>query len=496
MEDMISLIWRRLPLILTISVLGVLISFYMIVSSPRTYQASAVIQLDMPAAIDQGSDSSLPASRRVQLIEQRLMARANLRDVVERLGLFADTPELSESDKLQALRSSTRIESISAPGVSVDSRMSLAAIIITSQAGTARTAAAIANDFADSVVNRDRDNRKARIEESYEFLAGEERRLNEQLAAYERQIVEYSARNEDSLPTSQEFVQSELGQLNELESAADRDIMALQRERLALEAGNLAAMGTRSSSSLVQQVRAAEIELAQARRTLAPEHPEIARLEANLERLNSGVEISAPDVTLRQLELIDTQLEELNQEKIALDARRKEIALARARIPQVARELDAMNRQLRRLQDRYAEISRQIAQVETQQLLMNNDQAERFLLLEEAVPPENPVLSDRKKKAVMGAGASGALALLAAFVLELMKPALRRERQFARATGTRPIISLPYRPTPAEVTARRYRHVYVVAVLVLGAFVALWLIGRVPGLPSPGVVATPTERLG
>ena len=100
------MIWRRLPLVLTIGLLGVLISFYLIVSSPRIYEASAVIQLDMPAAIDPASDSSLPASRRVQLIEQRLMARQNLRDMIKRLKLFADTPGLSESQQLTALRRS------------------------------------------------------------------------------------------------------------------------------------------------------------------------------------------------------------------------------------------------------------------------------------------------------------------------------------------------------------------------------------------------------
>lgn len=195
------MIWRRLPLVLTIGLLGVLISFYLIVSSPRIYEASAVIQLDMPAAIDPASDSSLPASRRVQLIEQRLMARQNLRDMIKRLKLFADTPGLSESQQLTALRSSTRIDSITAPGVSVDSRLSLAAIIITSRAETPATAAAIANDFADSLVNRDRDNRQARIKETRDFLTAEEVRLNDTLAVQDRKVVEFSARNEDSLPT-------------------------------------------------------------------------------------------------------------------------------------------------------------------------------------------------------------------------------------------------------------------------------------------------------
>ncbi|UFS64346.1 Wzz/FepE/Etk N-terminal domain-containing protein [Paracoccus denitrificans] len=494
MQDLISMIWRRLPLVLTIMVLGVLISFYLIISSPRIYQASAVIQLDMPAAIDQGSDSSLPASRRVQLIEQRLMARANLREVIQRLGLFADT-QLSETEKLGALRSSTRIESITAPGVSVESRMSLAAIVITAQAETPATAAAIANDFADSVVNRDRENRQLRMLESQEYLRNEERRLNEQLSEQERQAVEFSARNEDSLPSSQEFLQTELAQLTEMETALDRDIMTLQRERLSLEAGGLATE-TRPSASLVQQIRSAEVELAQARRTLSPDHPEIKRLEGTLERLNSGVASGGSDVIRRQAELIDAQLAKLNEQKAGIIIRRTEIDHARARAPEVSRELEAMTRQQRRLQDRYNEISRQLAQVETQQMLMENDQAERFVLLERALPPEYPAMSNRKKSAVMGAGASMGLALAVAFVLELLNPVLRRGDQFTRVTGTRPVVSLPYRLTAADLRKRRLRNIYMILLLVLGIFIALWLIGQIPGLPSPGVVSMPTDGMG
>lgn len=488
------MIWRRLPLVLTIIVLGVLTSFYLIVSSPRIYQASAVIQIDMPAAIDQGADSSLPASRRVQLIEQRLMARTNLREVVERLGLFAGSP-LSETEKLAALRSSTRIESIAAPGVSVDSRMSLAAIIITAQAETPATAAAIANDFANSVVNRDRENRQARILESQDYLRSEERRLNEQLSEQERKLVEFSARNEDSLPSSQEFLQTELARLAEMETTLDRDIMTLQRERLSLEAGGMAAE-TRPSASLVQQIRSAEIELAQARRTLSPDHPEIARLEQTLARLNSGAGSGGSDVIRRQAELIEGQLASLSEQKAAIELRRTEIDGARARAPEVSRELETMNRQERRLQDRYNEISRQLAQVETQQMLMQNDQTERFVLLERALPPEYPAMSNRKKSAVMGVGGSMALALAVAFVLELLNPVLRRTEQFARATGTRPVVSLPYRLSAGDLRRRRLRVLYMVLVVVLGILVALWLIGRIPGLPSPAVVSMPTDGMG
>lgn len=488
------MLWRRLPLGLTIIVLGILASFYMIISSPRIYESSSVIQVDTPAAVEQGSDSSMPASRRVQLIEQRLMARSNIREVIKELGLFKDAPGMSETDKITAVRSSTRIDSVQAPGVSAESGMSLAAIIITSRAETAETAAEIANYFTNSLVNRDRENRKARIVEAREYLMGEEARLNESLARQDRRLAEFSTRNEDALPSSQEYLQTELATMNTTETALDREIMALQRSRLALEAG-ITTADTRPSATVVQQIRTAEVELAQARRTLAPDHPEIKRLEDQLTRLNTGGPGSS-DIVQRQGELYDTQLQQFDRQRDEIKDRRLEIERARASAPQVARDLEAMMREQRRLQDRYAEISRQLAQVETQQMLMDNDQTERFVILERALPPEFPALSNRKKSAALGAFASIGLAFAAAFTLEFMNPVLRRSSQFTKATGTRPVITLPYRKTARDLRRRRWSFAYIAVLLIFGVFVALWLLGKIPGLPSPGVVATPTDGLG
>ena len=155
-----------------------------------------------------------------------------------------------------------------------------------------------------------------------------------------------------------------------------------------------------------------------------------------------------------------------------------------------------MQRDQRRLQDRYNEISRQLAQVETQQALMDNDQTERFVLLERALPPEYAAFSNRKKSAVLGVGVSVTLAMAVAVILELLNPVLRRTTQFAKVTGTRPVISLPYRLSAADLRARRNSRIYLTVLMVVGAFIALWLIGFIPGLPSPGVVAMPTDGMG
>ncbi|MTH77826.1 GumC family protein [Paracoccus aestuariivivens] len=488
------MIRRRLPLMLTIMVTGILISLYLIISSPRVYESSALIQIDTSAAVDPSSDASLPAVRRVQLIEQRLMASSNILKVIDELELFRDAPELSEQEKITALRTNTRIESITNPGVPSESRMSLSAIVITSRAETPDTAAAIANYFTNSVVNRDRENRLSRITEGKEYLTNEERRLTDALSRQDREIAAFSSQNEDALPTAQESLSTELTQLNDAENTLDREIMALQRDQLTLIAGGTTA-AERSASTLVQQIRNAEVELAQARRTLAPDHPEIKRLENNLRRLNAGDE-AVSEIVRRQLELNEAQLANLNSQKATMDQRRTAIERARAKSPQVAERLEAMIREQSRLQDRYNEISRQLAQVETQQLLMDNDQTERFIVLERAMPPEFPAFSNRKKRAAMGAIGSIGFALALAFVLELKNPILRTSEQFARLTGTRPVISVPYKKSRRDILKYRLRVVYMGVLMFGGVFIALWLIGVIPGLPSPGTVPTTTQGLG
>ncbi len=483
------MIWRRLPLIATIIVLGILISIYLIVSAPRVYESTAVIQVDTPATIVPGSDAALPATRRVQLIEQVLTARANMLEVIDRLELFKDLPELSETEKIGALRSSILIESVAASG-NPGAPASLAAIVITAQAETPALAAAIANDFANSVVNRDRENRERRIQEAQSFLTTEEQRLTRELSRHDREIAEFSSRHKDALPEAQESLRSELAQLDESGATLDRSIMALQRDQLSLVAG-----GTDRQGSLVQQIRSAEVDLAQTRRALPVGHPEIARLEDNLRRLKAGGEGSA-DVMSRQATLLETQLQELRRQQLSIATRRNQIEKAQADSPQVARDLESMMREQVRLQDQYGEISRQLALIETQSLLLDNDQSERFIILERAVPPEYAAMSNRKKRAMMGAIGSFGLAFAAAFLLEMMNPVLRRADQFARVTGARPVVSLRYRRSRREILGRRIGMAYVILILIMGALGALAIMGKIPGLTAPEVAAAPEDGLG
>lgn len=487
-EDLILMLKRRLAIVVTVLALGLLVALYLAVTSPRVYEAVAVIQVDAPALVDTGSDAGVPAARRVQLIEQSLMSRSNMLEMIERHKLYETLP-LTVNEKVALLRSSARIESVAASGRDGGGGASapLSAIIISVGAETAHGAAGLANDFADSIINMDEVSRQARIEETRDFLTAEEARELTELDNHDRLIANYVAENEDSLPTSQEFIRSEMNQLREQEATLDRDIMGLDREKLALQIEEPVAEG-RPAGSLAQQLRSAELELAQARRTFAEGHPEIARLEASTLRLAQGGVSETARIVDEQVALIDSQLVQLRQQKADISQRQTEIEHARNRVPDVTREYGALIRDQQRLRDRYAEISRRLAEVEMMQMLLENNQTERFVVLERAVPPEYPVLSGRKKSAIMGGFAAIMVAIGIAFVTELLNPVLRTARQFEKATGTRPVIDLRYMPDDEDADTAWRRRIYISVVLFWTLVAAVWLIGYLPGIPSPGVV--------
>lgn len=482
LADLASMIRRRWPLILGIMIPGFLMSLYLAVSSPQVYESSAVIQISAPAISASAQPNGLPASRRVQLIEQWLMVRRNLLEVIARHGLFADTPQLSENEKIDLLRRSARIESVMAPGQRDDVGGQLAAIVITAQASNAATAAALANDFADNVLNHDRSDRQARLAEARAFLEDEETRLRSELASQDRAIADFSALNEGALPASQEFQQAELSRIAGAEALLERDIMALDRERLAIEAGR---SGDGQSQSLIQQLRNAENELAQARLSLGPNHPEIQRLQAEIATLSKGGSTDLAPAVQRQLDLISSQLAQMQAQSADLDRRRQQIEMDRQRMPQVGRELDGMLRDQQRMQDRYADASRRLAAVETEQALFDNNQTEQLVLLEPAIAAEYPALSKRRKTAVLGLFSSIALALGAAVALEIARPVLRSPGQFFRGTGIEPLIVLPYRARSGNGVAGGWRLALLIAMILAGAVGAAWIMGMLPGVPSP-----------
>ena len=103
----LALFWRRFALFmlvfLTIAAAGITIAYIL----PSIYRAQATILVTPPPTNTiQGTLTTLPAQE-LESIRKKMMTRENLRDIADRMRVFEDRPELSTSDQIREMASST-----------------------------------------------------------------------------------------------------------------------------------------------------------------------------------------------------------------------------------------------------------------------------------------------------------------------------------------------------------------------------------------------------
>ena len=476
LRELISMLVRRAPLIAAVLVAGIVATLTYATSLPRTYQAIEVIQLQpsaMQGVATGGQLSDAPA--RLRLIEQRVMTRQNVIDMIARHHLFDDAPEMSEGDRIARFRQDVRIDlipSAGAPGADAG----VSALMVTANAGTGATAAAVANDIADQIVEGNRNVVVQRLADLVAALNVEDQRLLAQTAAL-REEVEALRRDEgEALPENLEVLQTEMTTLQVQRVDTTRSIQTLERERLTLEVSGGSTEGGNATVSLSEQIGRLRVDLAQARRRLSNTHPEVLRLEAQIEELQrGGVSNLSPGVQ-RQVALIDDQLSTMEDERTALDSRLADIDRAIARMPEVAQRLDTLNRRLQALDTQRDAVAARLAAARLDEGLISGEHGERMVILERAAVPEQPQSSSRRRVAVLGLAGSMGAALLLALLLELARPILRTPRQLEKALGIGVIAVARRVPTPAERTAGLVRLAVTVAILAAGAWYSWRLI--------------------
>ena len=384
-EDLIGLVLRRWKLIALITVIGTLMAAWYAKSRPDTFETAAVLQVEQASIVNRTEGQSNNPLQILQTIEQRLTTRENIQALIDRHNLAADMPGLSKEEQILAMRSSIRFQSVSSA-----TGGGLSAIIVVAQSGNAENAARIANDLAQSVLDLGSEGKKAQADANYTFFKSEEARLWQELANIEADIASYREANRSALPSVREARQDEVAQLDAALRGLDQEIAGLQVEE---------------------------------------------------SRIRSSQTLRATD--RRRLEEIAQRLAVLNSQRDPILARKSALDQSLSNVAEVDRVLSTYERQLRQLQDQYTVVSQRLAEAETTRRLAENQQTERFSLLERAVIPEYPLGSGGKKLAIAGAVGSLGLALTLAFLLDLLHPAIRTSAQMERELNIRPIVAIP-----------------------------------------------------
>lgn len=393
LADFIDMVRRRIGVISAIVIAGCFASVIWALSTPHLYESSEVIQVRQPKIPSELARSTVEGSsaRRLQLIEQQLMARGNLEETIEKFGLYDNLPALRLSEKVNLLRQSVRINGVAAVREGFADDGAISVLTITAQMDKAETAQAVAGAFADKTRALAVAQRQDQTRETLAFFQSQEDAVIDELAQLDTDLAAYRNENDLSIEGSLEFRRAELGSLNDAILTLDRDIITAE---LSLE--NLDRSGNTRA-------------------------PTIAREEGELKRLITGLETQRDLLVERRSALSDS-----------IQTR-----------PAVERVLTEFERRRTLLIGQLDVITTRRSEAEVGFSLESAASAERFTTLEEAQLPDFPITTSRKKRVVMGVGAAGVLGLIAAFLLELRRPVIRTAAQMQRETGLVPVVSIP-----------------------------------------------------
>ena len=411
-SDLLTALRRQAVPMALVLLVGLPLVYLFAATRPKLYEATAAIQIETPqVAAPVAGTLGAPPDNQLDLIQQQLLTRENLLNLIAELGLFP----LAQSDleRVGALRGAITITKMVDPAQAWRPDVEPTGLLITVRLDDPEAVAAVANALVDRVMTEARLRAETRANRTLDFLLAEEARVAAEIAAIEDRIAAFRAEHVDSLPESLGAQRDRLTRLTEQRIALDRELIAL----------------------------------AQASDRQRPE--EVARQTALLEG---------------QRALVDQNVAGI------------EAALAEG--PSVERELTALTRTLSQLDAEYAVITTRRTEAAMTQLIEARDEAERFVVLESAVPPEAPVSASRTRLAIAGGFAVGLLALGLGIAREFAGTTIRTAAQLQAQLGIEPVIVVPYLSNARTRRRRRlWQGLSVAAVLAAASAVVAW-IGR------------------
>lgn len=513
--ELLRMLQRRLWIVGLVLILGLpLVAFYAYLKLPL-YEAEAKILVEsqrIPGTLAE-STVTAEAGERLQLIQQRLMARDNLLRLIQDLGLYADRDDLTLTDKVDLVRDATRIVPITLTGRRARGHNTmLSAFVIRVTHENPQQAARLANEYVTIVLDQNIQNRTSVARETTAFFTQEQERLNREIIALEEEITRFKEENKDALPESLSFRQAELSRLGDALRELDNSLLELDEERRTaqdeLDVIEQAGPPAAQLSPEARELRALESALIQKLAILSDTHPEIRvmknRIAALREALKAGAAASGEDapapspeeLALRnRLKFLASQIKLVQDQKAELEKRRDELTESLQRTPGIEIQLNGMGRKLTEKQEMHAAITRKRAEAETGERMELNQQAERFEVIENAIVPHKPIAPDRRKIVGMGSGMMIAFALGLAFMVDQMRPRVRSAAQLERQLGLRPVVSLPVIRTRRERRRRWTLRGGLAAMILLAIPAGLYVIDRYHK-PLPLLAERLVERTG
>ena len=473
---------RRLPYFLVITTLFAAVAITIAYVLPPVYQSSASILVEPQQISDADSTAQINPYEQIQIIEQRLMTRANLYDMAQRLGLYTDQTDLSAGQIIADMK--TRIEFIGfTPDPTTKPGEPGATIIgINFYAPTPPLATKGANELVSLILQENTRMRTDRASDTLDFFKGEVERLTGEIQAQSKKIADFKTENINALPDSQDMrsAQQERGQQRLLD--LDREEASLKSQRASIvwvfeRTGRASANMALSPEE--EELQTLQSQLLQQQAIYKSTSPQIRVLQTRIGALKQLVEqqqadraVPAADGTAGkplsehdvELAPLDQRLGDIAAERGLLVKQLADLDTAQQATPKNEMVLNDLERQLASLQTQYTNAVNSLGQAQQGEKIEVMSKGQRFTLIEAPFDKNVPVSPERLL--ISAAGLMGGLGAALGFVVlwEMLNRSIRRPVELTQHLGIQPIITIPYIRTAGE---RRWRRWVVGGVMLL-----------------------------
>lgn len=466
---------RRLPYFILVSgfiaALGVTVAAIL----PPVYVSGARILVEPQQISDDLAQSTVPIDpyEQIQIIQQRVLTRANLLDLAEKSQMFADSPDASAEDIIKSMAG--RITFTGSEPRMWAGRAGAGAIVvrISFEAPNAVLAARGANEVVNLILAENVRIRSERATGTSDFFETEVEKLSESLQEKAREIAEFKTENVEALPDSLEARRQQ--QLIEQERllALEREETSLRNERATAiwvyeRTGRSGTFDTRTPEE--EQLEALKSERLQKLAIYSPSSAAIRVLDHQINNLEQLVEEqrqtratpesgdgSSEPATELDLELapIDARLEFITQEKQMIENTLAELQASIATTPRNEMVLNSLESEMQNLNQRYEEASARLAQARVGERIELSSRGQRLTLIEQPIESPYPESPNRKLIAMAGVAGGVGAGLGIVVLLEMLNRSIRRSVDLSTHLGLQPLATIPYIRTRRERRVKR-----------------------------------------
>jgi len=480
-DDYLSMLRRRVKLILIPTLLAPLVGFVVSLFVPAKYTSTALVLVEaqqVPTGVVQ-SVVTEDLGQRIATMQQQVLGVNRLRPMVDRLGLARGGK--SADEVIDDIRNAMQVQAVSAdltqvpnadgskrkPGQST----AVPAFTVSVTWSNAREAQTICNELTSMLLTENQSSRERVAQSTTDFIARQldeaKRDLDEQdskLAAFKRQYT-------GQLPGNEDNNLKVLGTLNAQLDANTQTINRAQQDKAYTEsllsqqvAAWKSSQGTSNPQSLQQQLTARQGQLLDLQGKYTDDHPDvikaktdIAELKRKLAEVNSastdGTETTdkvnlAEPTEIRQLRLQVHQYSDVlaqatrEQKRLAdqINVYQSRVAIS----PDVEEKYKQLTRDYDTAQKFYADLLAKKSTSEMATDMERRQQGEQMRLSIPANLPDAPSFPNRFMFAGAGLGAGLVCGLALALWLELRDKSIRNEADVEASLQMPVLVSLPW----------------------------------------------------